>query len=608
MSQLPSCLKHSRCILHIDLDCYFCQVEQVRLGMSPDQPLAVQQWSNLIAVNYEARKYGVSRHCDKDEARRLCPEITLVHVATFAPNEDVAGYHENPSRSTHKVDLSPYRNASKEIFRIFKSHCPLLQKCGTDEAFLDVTALVNKRLCEEYIPQHPELMERLDDTFLPEHMLDWDAAAFLVKSDDEKESEKDGAPLVMDKTSWKDVQLYLGAIFAASIRKQVYDDLHYTCSAGIAHNKVQAKLCSSMHKPNKQTVLREHLGMQFMQEVPFRKIRNLGGKLGELVEAEYQAKMASDLWQYSMEDLQAKFGASNGTYLYNVVRGIDHEEVILTKAAKSLIASKSMQPVLKRHQDVEPWFGILASELYGRIMEQWEQTELYPKTMTVSYKCTRDPAYRSKSMAMINRHDLKSMDVLRAKIQHVVEQQIGIKDVLPCSHLAVSVSGLAYDESLSSHDISKFFSAASASSASTSNGTSNGTTSSNIKDEHPAPANDASTKLAGKNASPLLQFFQKCGPDAPPDASDTNTIKDDDDQVASKGKDDDDPLTWKCDRCHEAIPVDKIEEHTDFHFAQDLMQQERQSIPPSSTSANKRPTPKNQQPDAKKPRHSFFQP
>jgi hypothetical protein len=38
------------------------QVEQVRLGIPKEQPLAVQQWEGLIAVNYPARAAGIVRH------------------------------------------------------------------------------------------------------------------------------------------------------------------------------------------------------------------------------------------------------------------------------------------------------------------------------------------------------------------------------------------------------------------------------------------------------------------------------------------------------------------------------------------------------------------
>lgn len=51
----------TRVIIHLDLDCFYAQVEQRRLKIPDGQPVAVQQWGSLLAVNYDARKFGVER-------------------------------------------------------------------------------------------------------------------------------------------------------------------------------------------------------------------------------------------------------------------------------------------------------------------------------------------------------------------------------------------------------------------------------------------------------------------------------------------------------------------------------------------------------------------
>jgi DNA polymerase eta len=70
----------------------------VRLGVAEDQPLAVQQWSGLIAVNYPARKFGVTRFLDLAEAKKVCPQLICQHVATWKEGEDKWAYREQ-SRS-----------------------------------------------------------------------------------------------------------------------------------------------------------------------------------------------------------------------------------------------------------------------------------------------------------------------------------------------------------------------------------------------------------------------------------------------------------------------------------------------------------------------------
>lgn len=71
-----------RVIAHCDVDAAYAQFEASRLGIdSRSIPLVVLQWKQIIAVNYVARKFGVSRfNCTLEEAKQRCPELRLVHV------------------------------------------------------------------------------------------------------------------------------------------------------------------------------------------------------------------------------------------------------------------------------------------------------------------------------------------------------------------------------------------------------------------------------------------------------------------------------------------------------------------------------------------------
>jgi DNA polymerase eta len=72
-----------RVIIHVDMDCWYCQVEQKRLGIARDVPCAVQQWSGLIAVNYAARQAGITRHMRVQEAVKVCPDLVAIHVEVW---------------------------------------------------------------------------------------------------------------------------------------------------------------------------------------------------------------------------------------------------------------------------------------------------------------------------------------------------------------------------------------------------------------------------------------------------------------------------------------------------------------------------------------------
>ena len=65
-----------------------------------------------------------------------------------------------------------------------------------------------------------------------------------------------------------------------SAHKHVHD------GAGIAHNKILAKLASGLHKPAQQTVVCLGAVPGLLRDLPIPKLRNLGGKFGDQVMSE----------------------------------------------------------------------------------------------------------------------------------------------------------------------------------------------------------------------------------------------------------------------------------------------------------------------------------
>jgi len=65
----------------------------------------VLQWDMLLAVNYPARKYGISRMDKKKDALERCPHLKVVHVATYKEGEAQPGYWEEVDTKTHKVGI-----------------------------------------------------------------------------------------------------------------------------------------------------------------------------------------------------------------------------------------------------------------------------------------------------------------------------------------------------------------------------------------------------------------------------------------------------------------------------------------------------------------------
>ncbi|KAA1129606.1 DNA-directed DNA polymerase eta rad30 [Puccinia graminis f. sp. tritici] len=382
-----------RVIAHCDVDAAYAQFEQVRLKIPPEKPLAVQQWRGLIAVNYPARKFGITRHLPFDQARKLCPELICVHVATYAhgDSETEAKYHENPRAETHKVSLDPYRRESVKILKIFSESCPTIEKASIDEAFLDFSIPVREILCTRYAFPSLEALQdssseiSLDDPLPNPPPLDLED---LLRS-----SQSNLVPLDADSdhhtNTWTDVALLIGAELMARCRQQVFDRLGYTCSAGIATNKMLAKLCSAYKKPNAQTVLRAGAVRDFLRPFELSKLRFLGGKLGqsvsELVDSTCDKScQLSEVWKIPLSQLQASLGEQTGMWVWETVRGVDRSEVETKTLVKSMMSSKNFRPSITTWSQALHWLRILARDLCARLNEAREATPgIWPKLIVM---------------------------------------------------------------------------------------------------------------------------------------------------------------------------------------------------------------------------------
>lgn len=118
----------------------------------------------------------------------------------------------------------------------------MAEKASIDEAFLDLTPMVLDKLLE-YHPQIATVPEDATDGIdapLPNPPpIDWNKAGNVVPIEEGKEGDPTER---IHQDSWQDWALCVGAEIMADLRAEVWKKLHYTCSAGVAHNKAIAKV------------------------------------------------------------------------------------------------------------------------------------------------------------------------------------------------------------------------------------------------------------------------------------------------------------------------------------------------------------------------------
>ncbi|KAF1002316.1 DNA polymerase eta isoform X1 [Apium graveolens] len=352
----------SRVIAHVDMDCFYVQVEQRRQPDLRGQPTAVVQYNawkggGLIAVGYEARKFGVKRSMRGDEAKSVCPEIQLVTVPV----------------ARGKADLSIYRNAGSEVVAILsrKGRC---ERASIDEVYLDLTEAAEKMLSET----PPESVEAINDEVIKSHVL-----GLSAEPSDVRQTVREW--LCQRNADRRDKLLACGAFIVAELRMQVLKETQFTCSAGIAHNKMLAKLASGMNKPAQQTVVPFASVESLLDPLPIRKMKQLGGKLGHSLQDDLGVNTVGDLLQFSEEKLQDRYGINTGTWLWNIARGINGDEVESRVLPKSHGTGKTFpgRNCLKTIDGIERWLSKFSEELAERLEADLEQNKRIAQTLTL---------------------------------------------------------------------------------------------------------------------------------------------------------------------------------------------------------------------------------
>lgn len=368
-----------RAVALVDMDCFYVQVEQKLAPEWNGKPCAVAQYNTfqgggLIAVNYEARAFGVKRGMRGQEAAKLAKDLHLFRVP------EVRG----------KADLTRYREAGAEVLSVLCQFSDVVERASVDEAYLDLT-----EACKAVpIPR--------DASSLPN--------TFLAQQPKEAPQDSDGTKA--DLAAWlseiddpdcPDALLARAAALTEQIRAAVYEQTGYRCSAGIAHNKVLAKLACGLHKPNKQTVLTEGGVPILFTTLPIHKLRNLGGKLGQDIQDLLQVEVVADLLPFSQDQLTSQFGHKTGTWLYQLVRGVDHEPVTPRKLALSIGCGKNFRGklALDATSKVKHWLEQLSEELVIRLLRDREQNQRIAQLLVVGVRKVGQEGGTSRSCPLV---------------------------------------------------------------------------------------------------------------------------------------------------------------------------------------------------------------
>ncbi|NJD62992.1 MAG: DNA polymerase IV [Deltaproteobacteria bacterium] len=216
------------------------------------------------------------------------------------------------------VRMERYRKLSDRVFEIFRRFTPLVEALSIDEAFLDVTA--STRLFGE--------AERI----------------------------------------------------ARKIKTCVREETELTVSAGVAGNKLVAKIASDLGKPDGLMVVPRGTERKFLAPLPVGRLWGVGKVTREALRRMGVATIG-DLSGIPSEVLAKKFGR-HGVLLHELSRGIDEREVVPEQEAKSIGHEDTYPEDLVNVNDVQKELLSLA----GRVAERLRRQGVKGRTITLKVK------------------------------------------------------------------------------------------------------------------------------------------------------------------------------------------------------------------------------
>ncbi len=251
-SIIKKVLEQDRHIIHIDMDCFFAAVEMRDNPTLREIPIAIggsSRRSVLCTANYPARKFGVRAAMPSLMAMKLCPHLKIV-----------------PGR------YNVYKEESQKIREVFEKYTTLIQPLSLDEAFLDITHLVD---------------------------------------------ENNRAEMIAEK-----------------IRNDIFSATELTASAGISPNKFLSKVASDWNKPNGQLHISKQSILDFVEELSLSKIPGVGPKSMERL-SRMGLNTCGDIQEKSPDWMEKYFG-KHGLDLYRLSFGLDDRPVRTESIRKSL--------------------------------------------------------------------------------------------------------------------------------------------------------------------------------------------------------------------------------------------------------------------------------
>ncbi|XVF67438.1 hypothetical protein PTKIN_Ptkin10aG0121700 [Pterospermum kingtungense] len=198
-----------------------------------------------------------------------------------------------------------------------------------------------------------------------------------------------------------------GGKIAEELRSRVYEETGLTCSAGVGPNRLLAKVCSDINKPNGQFVLpNDRIAvMTFISSLPIRKIGGIGKVTESILRGVFGINTCEDMLQKG-SFLCALFSHSTADFFLSVGLGLGGTDTPEARFRKSISSERTFSAT----QDAALLCQKLA-DIAEMLSAEMQKECLSGRTLTLKLK-TASFEVRSRAVTL-QKYICSSDDILK---------------------------------------------------------------------------------------------------------------------------------------------------------------------------------------------------
>lgn len=170
---------------------------------------------------------------------------------------------------------------------------------------------------------------------------------------------------------------------AKEIRRRIYKETGLTASAGVAPNKMLAKIASDWRKPNGQFAILPHQIEEFMVTLPVSSLWGIGPKTANRF-AIRGIQTCGDLQKLTLAEMAIEFGKW-GEELFHLCRGHDTRKVCPSRVRKSLSTETTFSKNLVNLEECESAVTKLCREMQEEIQLKASERKIRKAFVTIKF-------------------------------------------------------------------------------------------------------------------------------------------------------------------------------------------------------------------------------